>query len=50
LHRAGAVRSGQLVKVLGDGELTTAVQISAHAFSGSARDKITAAGGTAIQL
>jgi large subunit ribosomal protein L15 len=50
LVRAGAVRSGQLVKVLGEGELTVAVQISAHAFSGSARDKINAAGGTAIQL
>jgi large subunit ribosomal protein L15 len=50
LVRAGAVRSGQLVKVLGEGELSVAVQISAHAFSGSARDKIGAAGGTAIQL
>jgi large subunit ribosomal protein L15 len=50
LVRAGAVRSGQLVKVLGEGELSVSVQISAHAFSGSARDKITAAGGTAIQL
>jgi large subunit ribosomal protein L15 len=50
LIRAGAVRSGQLIKVLGEGELSTAVQISAHAFSGSARDKIAAAGGTAIQL
>jgi large subunit ribosomal protein L15 len=50
LIRAGAVRSGQLVKVLGEGELSVAVQISAHAFSGSARDKIAAAGGTAIQL
>lgn len=50
LVRAGAVRSGQLVKVLGEGELSVAVQISAHAFSASARDKINAAGGTAIQL
>jgi large subunit ribosomal protein L15 len=50
LVRAGAVRSGQLVKVLGEGELSVAVQISAHAFSGSARDKISAAGGCAIQL
>jgi large subunit ribosomal protein L15 len=50
LVRAGAVRSGQLVKVLGEGEVSVAVQISAHAFSGSARDKIAAAGGTAIQL
>ena len=47
---AGAVRRGHLVKVLGDGELTVAVQITANGFSGSARDKITRAGGTATQV
>jgi large subunit ribosomal protein L15 len=46
----GAVRPGQLVKVLGSGEVTVAVRISAHAFSGSAREKITAAGGTVTEL
>src|SRR5881397_1715154 len=46
----GAVRDGQLVKVLGTGEIGVAVQITAHAFSGSAREKIEAAGGTATTL
>jgi large subunit ribosomal protein L15 len=34
------------IKVLGDGELTTKLAIHAHAFSASAKDKITKAGGT----
>ncbi len=46
----GAVRDGQLVKVLGTGEITVAVEVSAHAFSASARDKIAAAGGSTNQL
>ncbi|MCW3157112.1 50S ribosomal protein L15 [Micropruina sonneratiae] len=46
----GAVRDGNLVKVLGNGELSVALQVSAHAFSASARTKIEAAGGTASQL
>lgn len=46
----GAVRSGLPVKVLGDGEISVALQVSAHKFSGSARDKIVAAGGTATEL
>ncbi len=46
----GAVRKGELVKVLGSGELTTKVQVSAHAFSASAKDKIAAAGGSATEL
>ena len=46
----GAVRKNQLVKVLGTGEITVAVQVSANAFSGSAREKITAAGGTVTEL
>ncbi len=51
LVAAGAVRRNQLVKVLGNGELDgVALTVSAHAFSGSARDKITAAGGTATEL
>ena len=47
---AGAVRRNKPVKVLGEGELSVALTVSAHRFSGSARDKIAAAGGTATQL
>ncbi|WP_328390908.1 50S ribosomal protein L15 [Nocardia sp. NBC_00416] len=50
LVEAGAVRKNQLVKVLGEGEISVAVQISADKFSGSAKEKITAAGGTATEL
>jgi len=46
----GAVRKNQLVKVLGEGELTVAVQVTANKFSGSAKEKIAAAGGTATEL
>jgi len=51
LAAKGAVRRGQLVKVLGSGELGgVALTISAHAFSESAREKIVTAGGTATEL
>jgi len=50
LVAAGAVRKGELVKVLGDGEISVAVQVSADKFSGSAKEKIVAAGGTATEL
>ena len=46
----GAVRRGELVKVLGTGELTVALRVSAHAVSASARQKIEAAGGTVTLL
>jgi large subunit ribosomal protein L15 len=46
----GAVRKGELVKVLGSGEITVALQVSAHKFSTSAKDKIAAAGGSATEL
>ena len=42
----GAVRKNQPVKVLGQGDIAVAVQVSAQAFSGSAKDKIEAAGGS----
>ena len=42
----GAVRKGQPVKVLGQGDISVAVQVSADAFSASAKEKIEAAGGT----
>jgi len=50
LAAKGAVRRGELVKVLGQGEVTAALQVSAHGFSAAARDKITAAGGTVTEL
>jgi large subunit ribosomal protein L15 len=50
LAARGAVRGGELVKVLGSGEVAVALQVTAHAFSASARAKITAAGGTATKL
>lgn len=46
----GAVRKNSLVKVLGDGKLTVKVDITAHKFSGSAREQITAAGGSVTEL
>jgi large subunit ribosomal protein L15 len=46
----GAVRKGELVKVLGSGEIGVALQVHAHAFSGTAREKIVAAGGTATDI
>ena len=46
----GAVRSGQPVKVLGQGEISAAVTVTANKFSSSARDKIDAAGGSPIEL
>ena len=42
----GAVRDGHPVKVLGQGDLTVKVQVSANAFSNAAKEKIEAAGGT----
>ena len=47
LIAGGAVRKGHPVKVLGQGEINVAVQVSANAFSSSAKEKIEAAGGTA---
>ena len=46
----GAVRNDRPVKVLGQGDISVAVQVTAHRFSASARDKIAAAGGTANEL
>ena len=46
----GAVRKGQKVKVLGQGDIAVAVKVSADAFSDSARDKIVAAGGSAPEI
>ena len=46
----GAVRRGELVKVLGNGDLSVALRVSAHKVSASARQKIGAAGGTVTLL
>jgi large subunit ribosomal protein L15 len=46
----GAVRDGQPVKVLGNGELGVALQVSANAFSKSAKEKIEAAGGSVTEV
>ncbi|CAN5867049.1 50S ribosomal protein L15 [soil metagenome] len=50
LAARGAVRAGRPVKVLGDGEVSVAVQVTVHAFSGAARTKIEASGGSATVL
>jgi large subunit ribosomal protein L15 len=50
LAAKGAVRPGELVKILGQGEIAVALQVSAHKFSASARAKITAQGGTVTEL
>ena len=46
----GAVRKNQPVKVLGAGDIAVAVNLSAHKFSATAKEKIAAAGGTATEL
>jgi large subunit ribosomal protein L15 len=46
LREAGLIRGDKKVKILADGELTKALTIKAQAFSGKAREKITALGGT----
>ena len=46
----GAVRDGRPVKVLGSGDISVAVQVSANAFSASAKEKITAAGGSTTEV
>jgi large subunit ribosomal protein L15 len=46
LRKAGVIRTKLPVKILGDGELSTALTVHAHKFSKSAQEKITKAGGT----
>jgi len=46
----GAIRKGERVKVLADGDLSVALRVSAHAFSASARERITGAGGSVTEL
>jgi large subunit ribosomal protein L15 len=46
----GAVRDNAPVKVLGAGDISVPVQVSAHAFSASAKEKIAAAGGSTTEI
>ena len=50
LIEAGFVNSKQLVKILANGELTSKVDVEAHAFSESAIAKIAEKGGNAVKL
>lgn len=51
LREAGLIRSlRHPVKILGDGDVSSSLKVSAHAFSGSAARKIEDAGGTATVL
>jgi large subunit ribosomal protein L15 len=50
LHAKGLTHKGALVKVLGRGELTRKVRVSAHAFSKTAESAITSAGGSVAVL
>jgi large subunit ribosomal protein L15 len=46
----GAVRKGERVKVLADGEIAVALRVSAHKFSATARERIVGAGGSVTEL
>jgi len=50
LVAAGAVRPGAPVKILGSGDISVALHVSAHTFSASAKEKIAAAGGSTTEL
>ena len=51
LHKSGIIkRATDRVKVLGDGEITSAITVKAHKFSKSAEEKITKAGGKIERL
>ncbi|WP_106437666.1 MULTISPECIES: 50S ribosomal protein L15 [Kitasatospora] len=50
LVEKGAVRKNELVKVLGQGDIAVALQVTVDAVSGSATEKITAAGGSVTEL
>ena len=50
LVAAGAVRPDHRVKILGTGDISVALQVTAHAFSASAKEKIAGAGGSTTEL
>lgn len=49
LIASGTIRASQPLKILGEGDLNVKLTIHAHKFSGSARSKIEALGGTAVE-
>jgi large subunit ribosomal protein L15 len=50
LYKVGLIQKNDLVKILGDGELTAKINVKAHAFSKSAKKAIEAVQGTAEEL
>ena len=48
--QAGIARKSDLIKVLGDGDLSSPIKVSAHAFSASAKSKIEGAGGEVLVI
>lgn len=50
LVKAGLVSPKHQVKILGKGSLTAKLEVTAHAFSKTAEEAITAAGGTTVKL
>ena len=50
LYKLGLIKKNDVVKVLGSGDLGKAVNVTAHAFSATAKTKIEASGGTVVQL
>ncbi|WP_298647694.1 50S ribosomal protein L15 [uncultured Proteiniphilum sp.] len=50
LMNAGLISRKHLVKILGRGTLSTKLEVTAHAFSKTAEEAITSAGGTAVKL
>ena len=50
LRKAGVISTKRRVKILGDGELKSAITVQAHKFSKSAQEKITKAGGKATVI
>ncbi len=50
LANAGYISSKELVKILGNGEITSKLEVEAHAFSKTAQAAIEAAGGSAVKL
>lgn len=50
LISAGFISASQLVKILGNGNLTAKLEVEAHAFSKSAEEAIQAVGGTVVKL
>lgn len=50
LINAGYVSKSSLVKILAKGELTSKIEVTAHAFSAAAKEAIEKAGGSAVTL